>query len=56
VTKNNHDALIVIVNKLAKFVMFNPTRTDMDRMETAKKFVVIGLTVRGAYSAMAERL
>jgi hypothetical protein len=38
VTKYNHDAVMVIVNKLTKLVMFIPTRTDMDTVETAKKF------------------
>jgi hypothetical protein len=37
VTKENHDAVMVIVNKLTKMVMFIPTRTDMDTVETAKK-------------------
>jgi hypothetical protein len=30
VTKENHDAVMVIVDKLTKLVMFIPTRTDMD--------------------------
>jgi hypothetical protein len=38
VTKENHDAVMVIVDKLTKLVMFIPTRTDMDTVETAKKF------------------
>jgi hypothetical protein len=38
VTKENHDAVMVIVDKLNKLVMFIPTRTDMDAVETAKKF------------------
>jgi hypothetical protein len=38
VTKQNHDAVMVIVDKLTKLVMFIPTRTDMDTVETAKKF------------------
>jgi hypothetical protein len=38
VTKENHDAVMGIVDKLTKLVMFIPTRTDMDRVETAKKF------------------
>jgi hypothetical protein len=37
VTKGNHDAVIEIVDKLTKLVMFIPTRTDMDTVETAKK-------------------
>jgi Integrase zinc binding domain len=37
-TKENHDAVMVIVDKLTKLVMFIPTRTDMDTVETAKKF------------------
>jgi hypothetical protein len=37
VTKENHDAVMVIVDKLTK-LMFIPTRTDMDAVETAKKF------------------
>jgi hypothetical protein len=39
VTKENHDAVMVIVDKLTKLVMFIPTRTDMDTVETAKKFL-----------------
>jgi hypothetical protein len=38
VTKENHDAVMVIVDMLTKLVMFIPTRTDMDTGETAKKF------------------
>jgi hypothetical protein len=38
VTKENHDPVMVIVDKLTKLVMFIPTRTDMDTVETAKKF------------------
>jgi hypothetical protein len=38
VIKENHDAVMMIVDKLTKLVMFIPTRTDMDTMETAKKF------------------
>jgi hypothetical protein len=38
VTKENNDALMVIVDKLTKFVMFIPTRTDMDTAATAKNF------------------
>jgi Chromo (CHRromatin Organisation MOdifier) domain len=38
VTKENHDAVMVIVDKLTKLVMFIPTRTDMDTMKTANKF------------------
>jgi RNase H-like domain found in reverse transcriptase/Integrase zinc binding domain len=38
VTKENHDAVMVIMDKLTKLVMFIPTRTDMDTVETAKKF------------------
>jgi hypothetical protein len=38
VTKENHDAVMVIVDKLTTLVMFIPTRTDMDTVETAKKF------------------
>jgi hypothetical protein len=38
VTKENHDAVMVIVDKLTKLVMFIPTRTYMDTVETAKKF------------------
>jgi hypothetical protein len=37
-TKENHDAVMVIVDKLTKLVMFIPTRTDIDTVETAKKF------------------
>jgi hypothetical protein len=37
-TKENHDAVMVIVDKLTKLVMFIPTRIDMDKVETAKKF------------------
>jgi hypothetical protein len=37
-TKPNHDAVMVIVEKLTKLVMFIPTRTDMDTMKTAKLF------------------
>jgi hypothetical protein len=35
-TKANHDAVMVIVDKPTKLVMFIPTRTDMDTMATAK--------------------
>jgi Integrase zinc binding domain/Chromo (CHRromatin Organisation MOdifier) domain len=38
VTKENHDAVIVIVDKVTKLVMFIRTRTDMDTVETAKRF------------------
>jgi hypothetical protein len=38
VNKENHDAVMVIVDKLTKLVMFIPTQTDMDTVETAKKF------------------
>jgi Integrase zinc binding domain len=38
VTKEDHDAVMVIVDKLTKLVMFILTRTDMDAVETAKKF------------------
>jgi hypothetical protein len=38
VTKENHDAVMVIVDKLTKLVMFIPTRTDLDTVETAKTF------------------
>jgi hypothetical protein len=38
VTEENHDAVMVIVDKLTKLVTFIPTRTDMDTVETAKKF------------------
>jgi Integrase zinc binding domain len=38
VTKEYHDAVMVIVDKLTKLVMFIPTRTDMDTVETEKKF------------------
>jgi hypothetical protein len=38
VTKENHGAVMVIVNKLTKLVMFIRTRTDMDTVETAKTF------------------
>ena len=37
-TKANHDAVMVIVDKLTKLVMFIPTRTDMDTVTTAKLF------------------
>jgi hypothetical protein len=37
-TKENNDAVMVIVDKLTKLVMFIITRTDMDTVETAKKF------------------
>jgi hypothetical protein len=38
VTKENHDAVMVIVKNLTKLVTFIPTRTDMDTVETAMKF------------------
>jgi hypothetical protein len=38
VTKENHDAVMVIEDKITKLVMCIPTRTDMDTMETAQKF------------------
>jgi hypothetical protein len=38
VTKENHDAVMVIVNKLTKLVMIIPIRTDMDAVETAMMF------------------
>jgi Integrase zinc binding domain len=34
--KSNHDAVIVIVDKLTKLVMFIPTRTEMDTVATAR--------------------
>jgi hypothetical protein len=37
-TKANHEAVMVIVDKLTKLVMFIPTRTDMDTLVTAKMF------------------
>jgi hypothetical protein len=37
-TKANHDAVMVIVDKLTKLLMFIPTRTDMDTVTTAKLF------------------
>jgi hypothetical protein len=37
VTKENHDAVMVIEDKPTKLVMFIPTQTDMDILETAKK-------------------
>jgi hypothetical protein len=37
-TKSNHDAVMVIVDKLTNLVMFIPTRTDMDTVATAKMF------------------
>jgi hypothetical protein len=37
-TKANHDAVMVILDKLTKLVMFIPTRTDMDTVATAKMF------------------
>jgi hypothetical protein len=36
--KANHDAVMVIVDKITNLVMFNPTRTDMDKVATAKMF------------------
>jgi transposase InsO family protein len=38
VTEENHDAVMVTVDKLTKLEIFIPTRTDMDTVETAKKF------------------
>jgi hypothetical protein len=38
VTKENLDSVMVIVEKFTNLVMFIPTRTDMDTVETAKKF------------------
>jgi hypothetical protein len=38
VTKENHDAVMVIVDKLTKVVMFIPTQIDMDTVKTVKKF------------------
>jgi hypothetical protein len=38
VTKENHDAVTVIVDKLTKLVMFIPTQTDMDTVETVNMF------------------
>jgi transposase InsO family protein len=38
VTKENHDAVMVIVDKLTKLVMFISNRTIMDTVETSKKF------------------
>jgi hypothetical protein len=38
VKKENHDAVMVIVDKRTKLVVFIPTRTDIDTVETAKKF------------------
>jgi hypothetical protein len=35
-TRANHDAVMVIVDKLTKLVMFIPTRTDMDTVTTAR--------------------
>jgi hypothetical protein len=40
VRKENHDAVMVIVDKITKLVMFIPTRTDMGTVETAKKFFI----------------
>ena len=37
-TKANHDAVMVIVDKLTKLVMFIPTRTDIDTVTLAKMF------------------
>jgi hypothetical protein len=37
-TKANHDAVMLIVDKLTKLVMYIPTRTDMDTVATAKMF------------------
>jgi hypothetical protein len=37
-TKANHDAVMVIVDKITKLVMFIPTRTDMDTVTTARLF------------------
>jgi hypothetical protein len=36
-TKGNHDAVMVIVDKLTKLVMFIPTRTDMDTVATVSR-------------------
>jgi Integrase zinc binding domain len=41
-TKENNDAVMVIVDKLTKLVMFIITRTDMDTVETEKKFFNLG--------------
>jgi hypothetical protein len=35
-TKANYDAVMVIVDKLTKMVMFRPTRIDMDTDTTEK--------------------
>jgi hypothetical protein len=35
-TKENHDAVMAIVDKLTKLVIFIPSRTDMDTVATAK--------------------
>jgi hypothetical protein len=37
-TKANHDAVMVIVEKLTKLVLLFPTRTDMNTVTTAKLF------------------
>jgi hypothetical protein len=37
-TKEYHEEVMVIVDQLSKLVMFIPTRTDMDTVETTKKF------------------
>jgi hypothetical protein len=38
VAKYDHDAVMVIVDKLTNLVMFIPTRTEMDTMDTMNKF------------------
>jgi Integrase zinc binding domain len=38
VTKETHGSVMVIVEKLTKLVMFIPTRTKMNTVETAKTF------------------
>jgi hypothetical protein len=43
VTKENHDAVMVIVDKLTKLLMFIFTRIDMDTVETAKSSSIIGI-------------
>jgi hypothetical protein len=39
VTKENIYAVIVIVDELINLVMFIPTRTDMDTVETTEMFL-----------------
>jgi hypothetical protein len=38
VNKENHDAVMVILDEITELVMFISTRSDMDTVETAKKF------------------